>query len=158
MTFINALKATDRSLKLAVIRAAVRVGSWLAPARTSEFVARRFFATDKPPPHRTQFAVGEPVRGLLHTPDGEVVTYRWGHVDRDPTVVLVHGWNGWAHPSSRAGNRLVRSSTRGLPSSSCAPASGWSTRGATRCSSGSGCATTTRSRASRCGRSRREAK
>ena len=96
MTLTDALKATDRSLKLAAIRAAVRVGAWLAPARASEFVARRFFTTDKPLSQRTRFAVSEPVRGLLQTPDGEVVTYRWGDVDRDPTVVLVHGWNGWA--------------------------------------------------------------
>lgn len=96
MTLTDVLKETDRSLKLAMIRTAVRVGAWLAPARTSEFVARRFFITDRPPSQRTQFAVTEPARGFLQTPDGEVVTYRWGDVDRDPTVVLVHGWNGWA--------------------------------------------------------------
>ena len=101
MTFTDALKATDRSLKLAVVRAAVRVGAWLAPACTSEFVAGRFFTTDKPLAERTRFAVNEPARGLLQTPDGEVVTYRWGDVDRDPTVVLVHGWNGWAQQMER---------------------------------------------------------
>lgn len=96
MRFIDALKATDRSLKLAAIRSAVRVGAWLSPARTSDFVARRFFITAKPPSQRTRFSINRPERVLSQTPDGEVVTYRWGDVEREPTVVLVHGWNGWA--------------------------------------------------------------
>lgn len=101
MAFINILKATDRSLRLAALRLAVRVGAWLAPARTSEFVARRFFMTEKPLSQRTRFSAGEPVREQLQTPDGEIVIYRWGDVSRKPTVVLVHGWNGWAQQMER---------------------------------------------------------
>ena len=96
MTLNNALKATGRSLKLAAIRLAVRIGAWAAPARTAEFVARRFFITEKPPSPRTRFTISDPVRDKLQTPDGEVFIYRWGDVERNPTVVLVHGWNGWA--------------------------------------------------------------
>ncbi len=101
MTFSDVLKATDRSLKLAAIRSVVRVGALLAPARTSEFVARRFFATAKPASQRTRFTVIAPAQQRLQTPDGEVVTYRWGDVNRDPTVLLVHGWNGWAQQMER---------------------------------------------------------
>ena len=96
MTLSNALKATGRSLKLTATRLAVRIGAWADPARTAEFVARRFFITEKPPSPRTRFTINAPVHDKLQTPDGEVFIYRWGDVDRKPTVVLVHGWNGWA--------------------------------------------------------------
>ena len=101
MTFTRVLKATDRSLKLAVIRAGVRLGALAAPGRTAELIARRFFTTEKPPVQRTRFSVSAPARGTLRTRDGEVTTYRWGDVSRDPTVVLVHGWNGWAQQMER---------------------------------------------------------
>ena len=48
MTFTNALKATERSLKLMAIRAGVRIGALVAPSRTAALIARRFFATEKP--------------------------------------------------------------------------------------------------------------
>lgn len=96
MTFNNALKATGRSLKLTATRLAVRISGWASPARTAEFVARRFFITEKPPSPRTRFTNSDPVRDKLQTPDGEVFIYRWGDIEHKPTVVLVHGWNGWA--------------------------------------------------------------
>src|SRR4029434_5861080 len=85
-----------RSLMLAITRLAVRVGGWVAPARTAEFVANRFFVTQKTPSPRMRFNVSNPVREKLQTPDGEVFVYRWGDIKGKPTVVLVHGWNGWA--------------------------------------------------------------
>jgi pimeloyl-ACP methyl ester carboxylesterase len=96
MTFTNALKATERSLKLMAIRAGVRIGALAAPARTAELIARRFFMTEKPPLHRTHFKLSEPARAPLQTPAGEVAAYHWGDFKHQPTVVLVHGWNGWA--------------------------------------------------------------
>lgn len=101
MTFTDMLKATDRSLKLAITRVAVRIGALLVPARTAEFIARRFFTTARPPMQRMRFSASEPTHDRLQTPDGELMTYRWGDVDRDPTVVLVHGWNGWAQQMER---------------------------------------------------------
>ena len=80
MTFNNALKATGRSLKLTATRLAVRIGAWAAPARTAEFVARRFFITEKPSSPRTHFTISDPVRDKLQTPDGEVFIYRWGDI------------------------------------------------------------------------------
>ena len=96
MTLHNVLKATGRSLKLTAIRLAVRAGARAAPTRTAEFVARRFFITEKSPAPRTRFTINAAVHDKLQTPDGEVFSYRWGDVDRNPAVVLVHGWNGWA--------------------------------------------------------------
>jgi len=96
MTLSDFIKATDRSLKLATVRAGVRIGAWAAPARTAELIARRFFTTEKPPLQRRHFTLSEPVRARLQTPAGEVITYHWGDFKREPTVVLAHGWNGWA--------------------------------------------------------------
>lgn len=101
MTLTDVLEATDRSLKSLAIRNGVRIGALVAPARTAEFIARRFFTTEKPSSQRTHFAVTSPTRLRVQTPDGEVMSYRWGDVGRDPTVVLVHGWNGWAQQMER---------------------------------------------------------
>jgi pimeloyl-ACP methyl ester carboxylesterase len=32
----------------------------------------------------------------MAVPDGKVTTYRWGDDGSAPTVLLTHGWNGWA--------------------------------------------------------------
>lgn len=96
MTLSHALKATERSLKLASLRAAVRAGSVFAPARTSQSIARRFFTTARPPLERLAFRGARPRGGVMAVPDGSVTTYRWGDVGAVPTVLLTHGWNGWA--------------------------------------------------------------
>lgn len=101
MTLADFIKATDRSLKLAVVRAGVRIGALAAPARTAELIARRFFTTEKPPLQRMHFTLSEPARARLQTPAGEVITYCWGDFKREPTVVLAHGWNGWAQQMER---------------------------------------------------------
>lgn len=101
MTFMDVLKATDRSLKLAAMRTGVRIGALVAPTRTAELIARRFFVTEKPPRQRTHFTLSEPDRAPLQTPAGEVIAYHWGDYKREPTVLLVHGWNGWARQMER---------------------------------------------------------
>ena len=97
MTLTTRLKATGPGLLNSQFTPAlaVRFSAWAAPDRTAEFVARRFFITEKPPLPRTRFTISDPLRDKLQTPDGEVFIYRWGDKDK-PTVVLVHGWNGWA--------------------------------------------------------------
>jgi pimeloyl-ACP methyl ester carboxylesterase len=96
---IRALKATERSLYSTVMRLLIRAGAVVAPTRTAEFVAGQFFKTTKAPPQ--SFSITAPVRGRIEVPDGTVVTYRWGDVQSDPTVVLVHGWNGWSQQMER---------------------------------------------------------
>jgi pimeloyl-ACP methyl ester carboxylesterase len=96
MTLSQTLKATERSLMLNAARATVRLGTLVSPARTAQSVARRFFATSRPAPERQQFADPKPTLAELAVADGKVATYGWGDVGRAPTVLLAHGWNGWA--------------------------------------------------------------
>ena len=95
MTLSSVLKATERSLKIASLRTAVRVAAAVAPGRTSESIARRFFTTVRPGLERQQFRGARPRVGVLAVPDGKVTTYRWGDAEA-PTVLLMHGWSGWA--------------------------------------------------------------
>ena len=96
MTLTHALKATERSLILSAIRTSVRLGSVVAPDRTAQSVARRFFETARPTLERQRFRGAKPQVGLQAVPDGKITTFRWGAVGRAPTVLLMHGWNGWA--------------------------------------------------------------
>jgi pimeloyl-ACP methyl ester carboxylesterase len=93
-TFLQ--KATGRSLILAARRAGVRLGAHVAPKRTARQVAGRFFMTQRPDPVRRRFSVPTPRLEIRSLPDGDVATYHWGDTGRAPTVLLVHGWNGWA--------------------------------------------------------------
>ncbi len=95
-TFSTALKATERSLMLAALRARHRVGAIIAPTRTARKVAHRFFATSRPSSVRQQFTVGTPTVGVMEVPDGKIATYSFGDVGRVPTVLLMHGWSGWS--------------------------------------------------------------
>ncbi len=104
MTLTDARKATERSLKslsLATLRTGVRVGAMVAPQRTAHAVAQRFFRTEKPALARMRFQHQKPVIGTMPVPDGSITTYRFGEVGRQPTALLVHGWNGWAQQLER---------------------------------------------------------
>jgi pimeloyl-ACP methyl ester carboxylesterase len=81
---------------LAAGRAGVRLGALVAPERTARHVAGRFFTTQRPDPARRRFSVSAPRLEMRALPDGDVATYHWGDTGRAPTVLLVHGWNGWA--------------------------------------------------------------
>lgn len=96
MTLSRALKETERSLMLASLRAAVRAGAFVAPRRTSRSIAQRFFTTTRPPLERLAFRGARPQVGVMAVPDGKVTTYRWGDAGAAPTVLLTHGWSGWA--------------------------------------------------------------
>jgi pimeloyl-ACP methyl ester carboxylesterase len=96
MTLTHAVKATERSLLFNALRASVRVGAAVAPSRTAESIARRFFTTARPELQRRRFRGHQPQVNVLRVPDGKVTTYRWGAVGHSPSVLLTHGWNGWA--------------------------------------------------------------
>jgi pimeloyl-ACP methyl ester carboxylesterase len=96
MALISALKATERSLILAGLRTTHRVGALVAPERTARSIARRFFTTSRPAAARLQFSGLRPQVGNIAVPDGAVTTYEFGAVGHAPTVLLAHGWNGWA--------------------------------------------------------------
>ena len=92
----RAIKATERSLSLSALRASHRIGSVIAPAWTARSIVQRFFATSRPPASRQLFTVSSPQVGTMNVPDGRITTYAFGDVGRAPTVLLLHGWNGWA--------------------------------------------------------------
>ena len=94
--FTHTLKATCRSLLFSSGRAGVRVGAVVTPRYTARHVARRFFTTERAAPERRRFTAEPPRTTTARLPDGQVVAYRWGDTVRAPTVMLVHGWNGWA--------------------------------------------------------------
>lgn len=95
MALTDVLKATERSLVLTAIRAAVGAGAVVAPDRTAQAIARRFFRTERPPVARMQFSAPQPQTATMAVPDGSIRTYRWGEAGQR-TVLLVHGWSGWA--------------------------------------------------------------
>jgi pimeloyl-ACP methyl ester carboxylesterase len=99
--FTHTLKATGRSLLFSAGRAGVRLGAVVTPRRTARHVAQRFFTTERATPERRRF-VGEAPRVLrMNLADGPVITYHWGDTVRARTVMLVHGWNGWAQQLER---------------------------------------------------------
>lgn len=95
MTLTDVVKATERSLILTAIRAVVGAGALVAPNRTARAIARRFFRTERPAVARMQFSAPRPQTATMAVPDGSITTYRWGDAGQR-TVLLVHGWNGWA--------------------------------------------------------------
>jgi pimeloyl-ACP methyl ester carboxylesterase len=95
MNLSRVVKATKRSLSLAAIRTAVRVGAAIAPDRTTRAIAKRFFRTERPPVARLQFSAPRPTTETMAVSDGTITTYRWGERGQ-PTILLVHGWSGWA--------------------------------------------------------------
>jgi pimeloyl-ACP methyl ester carboxylesterase len=97
----HTLKATGRSLLFSAGRAGVRVGSMVTPERTARHVARRFFTTERAASERRRFMAEPPRSESLQLEDGPVVAYHWGNTRYAPTVLLVHGWNGWAQQLER---------------------------------------------------------
>ena len=95
MTLSDAMKATERSLKITSLRTAVRVSATIAPDLTAGAIARRFFTTARPGLDRQQFRGTRPHISVVDVADGKVTTYRWGDA-KAPAVLLAHGWNGWA--------------------------------------------------------------
>jgi pimeloyl-ACP methyl ester carboxylesterase len=82
-------------------RAGVRVGSVVTPERTARHVAQQFFTTMRAAPERRRFRAEAPHVASVQLADGPVVSYTWGDTERAPTVLLVHGWNGWAQQLER---------------------------------------------------------
>jgi pimeloyl-ACP methyl ester carboxylesterase len=99
--FAHALKATGRSLLFSAGRAGIRIGSIVTPQRTARHVARQFFTTQRAAAERRRFAAEPPQMATVQLPDGVAVSYTWGDTTRAPTVLLVHGWNGWAQQLER---------------------------------------------------------
>ncbi|KRA52625.1 hypothetical protein ASD77_13385 [Pseudoxanthomonas sp. Root65] len=104
-----------KSWKLAVLSARFAVGSWLAPRAT---LARAFqlFCTPMPGARTRarQAETGGARLGELAFGRERLATYTWGDPQRQPTVLLVHGWSSfglrflpWVEPLRRAGYAVV---------------------------------------------------
>ncbi|MDH5832830.1 alpha/beta hydrolase [Luteimonas kalidii] len=78
-----------------LLRSGFAVGSWLLPTATVRRAHRLF---DTPAASsRTRAQAHAPPPGLRFLPwQGErLALYRWGDPDREPTVLLVHGWSSF---------------------------------------------------------------
>ena len=96
---------------LSLLSARFAVGSWLAPRST---LARAFqlFCTPMPGARTRacQSETGGARIGELAFGRERLATYTWGDPQREPTVLLVHGWSSfglrflpWVEPLRRAG-------------------------------------------------------
>lgn len=104
-----------KSWALSLLSARFAVGSWLAPRST---LARAFqlFCTPMPGARTRarQSETGGARIGELAFGRERLATYTWGDPQREPTVLLVHGWSSfglrflpWVEPLRRAGYAVV---------------------------------------------------
>lgn len=70
----------------------------ILPHRTAVLLAMRFCTPIRPRPSKLSTPSDMPPPRLREVPltSGAVRTYEWGDPARQPTILLVHGWNGWA--------------------------------------------------------------
>lgn len=104
-----------KSWRLSLLSAGFAVGSWIAPRST---LARAFqlFCTPMPGARTRarQAETGGARFGELAFGRERLATYTWGDPQRQPTVLLVHGWSSfglrflpWVEPLRRAGYAVV---------------------------------------------------
>lgn len=91
------LKKTVRSFLFVSYRTAFSIGSIMAPRLTAERGTRLFSTPMRPNKARLalEAAMPPPQTRKLPLPGGEVAVYQWGDPACQPTVLLLHGWNGW---------------------------------------------------------------
>lgn len=104
-----------KSWSMPLLRATFAAGSWLAP-RSTLARAFRLFCTPMPGTcaKARQSDSGDARIGELAFGRERLATYTWGDPQREPTVLLVHGWSGfglrflpWVEPLRRAGHAVV---------------------------------------------------
>lgn len=94
----HVLNATVRSFILGFYRLKFSIGARLAPHRTVALAATLFNTPQRPKPDKLVAPKGlaSPIMRLLPLPSASVTVYQWGDPESQPTVLLLHGWNGWA--------------------------------------------------------------
>ncbi len=104
-----------KSWALSLLSARFAVGSWLAP-RSTLTRAFQLFCTPMPGARSRarQVDAGGARLGELAFGRERLATYTWGDPQREPTVLLVHGWSSfglrflpWVEPLRRAGYAVV---------------------------------------------------
>ncbi len=104
-----------KSWMLSLLSARFTIGSWLAP-RSTLASAFQLFCTPMPGARTRarQAETGGARLGELAFGRERLATYTWGDPQRQPTILLVHGWSSfglrflpWVEPLRRAGYAVV---------------------------------------------------
>lgn len=104
-----------KSWMLSLLSARFTIGSWLAP-RSTLTSAFQLFCTPMPGARTRarQAETGGARLGELAFGRERLATYTWGDPQRQPTILLVHGWSSfglrflpWVEPLRRAGYAVV---------------------------------------------------
>lgn len=92
-----ALKETVRSFQFGYLKLKFRVGARFAPRRTAGKLALLFNTPQRPQAGKLAAPPGlpQPQRETMQLAGTSVTTYVWGDVAQQPTVLMLHGWNGW---------------------------------------------------------------
>ena len=90
-------KETVRSFMLAFHRLRFKVGAVVSPRRAAAGAAALFSAPVRPRRANLDAPADIPAPLLREVPlaSGAVTLYEWGNPAAQPTVMLIHGWNGW---------------------------------------------------------------
>ncbi len=96
--FKNILNETARSFIIAFYGLKFGLGARFTPHRTAALAAALFCTPQRPKSHKLAAPKGlaQPLMRMMPLPSGSVVVYQWGDPESQPTVLLLHGWNGWA--------------------------------------------------------------
>lgn len=91
------LKKANRSFLFFSYRLKFSIGSALAPRHTARQGATLFCSPTRPNPAKLALAADMPSPKMRElTLSGKTISiYQWGDPISQPTVLLVHGWNGW---------------------------------------------------------------
>jgi pimeloyl-ACP methyl ester carboxylesterase len=91
-------KATIRSFMLAFHRLRFKVNAMVSPRRAAAGAAALFSTPVRPRRADLDAPVDIPAPLLREVTlaSGIVTLYEWGNPATQPTVMLIHGWNGWA--------------------------------------------------------------
>lgn len=98
ITFKLVTKATIRSFMLAFQRLRFKVGAFVSPRRAAAGAAALFSKPVRPRRTSVDASAEIPAPLIREVPlaSGAVTLYEWGDLATQPTVMLIHGWNGWA--------------------------------------------------------------
>lgn len=94
----STFSATIRSFYFGLYKLKFIIGARLAPRRAIASGAALFNTPVRPSPTKLDVPPGMPVPLLREVPleSGAVTLYEWGNPAVQPTILLLHGWNGWA--------------------------------------------------------------
>jgi pimeloyl-ACP methyl ester carboxylesterase len=92
------LNKTIRSFIFGFYRLTFGVGARIAPAHTAARGAALFNTPLRPKAEKLEAPpeIARPLLQMMNLPSGAVTVYEWGNPATLPTVLMLHGWSGWA--------------------------------------------------------------